>query len=687
MSELRQRNDIDGLRTLAVVPVVLFHAGISSFGGGFVGVDIFFVISGYLITGILFRQIQGGRFSIIEFYERRARRILPALFALMAIIYFVGLLILSPHALSSLSASIVAAALFSSNILFWYKSGGYFADDVETELMLHTWSLGVEEQFYIFFPLLLWALARWRGAGALKWGVGLVCAASFILSVCLTSNHPEANFYLLPTRVWELGIGALLALGMFPGTHRTAIVEAVATLGFVGIFCAIFFFNHATPFPGVTALLPCLGALALLWAGMQRRTVVARLLETGPMVFIGKISYSFYLWHWPVLVYFRLRAGGEDISAQHAVLAIAIAFVCAVLSYRYVEQPFRNRSSAVFTRKVVLAGAVTGIGLFTMGGATTYVQKGFPARIPEVPRLVYATRDEFRSSKYPSSGGMSQLGKPGSGDPLLLLWGDSHAGTLFTGFDDALSRKGISGTLSFKNACAPLLGVERIDEDENCAASNDKIIAMLRETDDYRAVVLSARWTLNAEGYRAKGERGRTALLRGSGESDHHDPAKNFVYFEAGLRRTIDEIKKTGRLVIVINDTPEIGWSVPEYLGNHLFWNAKLPEPPDLAAVEARRQRVDALFAELDREGKISLFDPVPLFCTPVCAIERNGKPLFHDDDHLSITGNIVVEPLIEEVIDAAESYAVLPGKQASLRTARDGRASRTFDPSGLIPG
>jgi peptidoglycan/LPS O-acetylase OafA/YrhL len=269
------RRDIDGLRTVAVLPVVFGHAGLSLFSGGFVGVDVFFVISGFLITGILLREIEAGAFSLIGFYERRARRILPALFVVMAVCLAMAWFTWSPMRLEDLGTASIATLLFASNILFWIQESDYFASEVLREPLLHTWSLAIEEQFYLFFPLLLWVLAgqtRRRVVAVILALAGM----SFVFSVWATYHRPVVGFYLIPSRIWELALGALLALGVFPAIRHRAMAEALAALGLLAIGLSVFFLHEGARFPGMAALPPVLGAVAIIWAGGKRASDMGR---------------------------------------------------------------------------------------------------------------------------------------------------------------------------------------------------------------------------------------------------------------------------------------------------------------------------------------------------------------------------------------------------------------------------
>ncbi|MGH6971391.1 MAG: acyltransferase family protein, partial [Caulobacteraceae bacterium] len=353
------RPDIDGLRAVAVLAVVLYHAGLRVTSGGFVGVDVFFVISGYVISKSLLGDIDGGRFSISGFYERRVRRIFPALFATMIASWVAAMALLLPSYLVDYSRSLAAAAAFASNFYFW-KSSGYFANGATLRPLLHTWSLSVEEQFYIFAPLTLFLVARYFRK---RWVLVLapVALASLALSIVATRIGPTANFFLLPTRAWELILGALLALGDPPSLKASWAREVLAALGLALIAYAIFAYSPATPFPGLAALPPCLGAAMLIYVGASGGSLATRFLALPPMVAVGLISYSLYLVHWPIvsfLTYWQLRAPGPDEAP--AILAVSLAL--AALSWRFVEQPFRQARRRL-TRRQLFPGAAFAAGI------------------------------------------------------------------------------------------------------------------------------------------------------------------------------------------------------------------------------------------------------------------------------------------------------------------------------------
>lgn len=329
MSPIKYRRDIDGLRTLAVLPVVFNHAGIPGFPGGFVGVDIFFVISGFLISGILAREVEESRYSVVRFYERRARRILPALFAVIAVTLIIGCFILTPMQFDGLGKSVATTLLFVSNLWFWYSAGDYFGPGVELEPLLHTWSLAVEEQFYFLYPLLLWALSGFSRK-TLVLAVGSLSLLSLALSIYATPSHPTFSFYLLPTRIWELGAGALLALGVFPTSRQRWVSELAGVLGLGLIVGAILLVDDQTPFPGLSAVAPVAGAVLLIIAGFGPGSTASRLLSLSPLVGIGLISYSLYLWHWPIIVAARVMTGNSELSLATAAICIGLSIALAI---------------------------------------------------------------------------------------------------------------------------------------------------------------------------------------------------------------------------------------------------------------------------------------------------------------------------------------------------------------------
>lgn len=366
------RREIDGLRAIAVIPVILFHAGMSPFSGGFVGVDVFFVISGYLITSILIDEIEQGSFSIVNFYERRARRILPALFFVMLCCIPFAWIWMLPDELKDFSQSLVAVVFFSSNVLFWMEDK-YFAPSAELKPLLHTWSLAVEEQFYLFFPIFL--LFAWRfGRQRAFWSICVIAALSLAASEWGWRNNLSANFYIAPTRAWELLAGSLCAFWRFDEEQRAS--NWLGLLGLAMIIYAIFAYDAATPFPSVYGLVPVVGTILIIVFGVAG-TWSAKLLSMRALVSVGLISYSAYLWHQPLFAFARIQSIFEPSPLIMAALAM-LSLVLAYFSWRYIEKPFRKTSTSVLpTRRAAFATSGAVAVVFVLVGVIGHNSKGF----------------------------------------------------------------------------------------------------------------------------------------------------------------------------------------------------------------------------------------------------------------------------------------------------------------------
>ncbi|MFO1209637.1 MAG: acyltransferase family protein [Amaricoccus sp.] len=641
------RPDIDGLRCVAILTVVLAHAGVPGLEGGYVGVDVFFVISGFLITGILWNELPGYPATLAGFYERRARRILPALMAAMAATLAAGFVALGPKAFAELARSAVATTLFVSNFLFWNTSSDYFGADVRLAPLLHTWSLAVEEQFYILFPLILALIAR-GGRRRAVLAIAGICLASFALSEhALLTGRPQAAFYLLHSRAWELGLGAALALGAPPVPRSRAAAEVLALAAAAAILVPVLAYGPATRFPGLAALPPCLGTAALIWLHGARPTAVRAALSRRPVVFVGLISYSVYVWHWPIIVFDRILHGEPGPLRSLACIGLSLAVGAA--SWAWIERPFRRPWGPLHTRRAVFAASVAAMAVMTAAGALISLTDGLPGRLPPAAARAFAAADDT-SPIGDHCRGVGRIGDPAcrfgaepAGDTAdFLLWGDSHAGAVLPGVEAAAVRAGKNGFAAGQTACAPLLGVDRIDlgMDHRCSDFADAVLKFLQGRDDMPVVILAGRWALAAEGSRSD-EPGRTAILVPRDAAlPSGTVADNLAVFRAGLGDTVAAIRATGRSVVILGGVPEIGWSVPEAIGAQLMHGTPLPPAPTAAEVASRNARVDAVLADLAREPGVTVVPLAPLFCTPACAVaDPDGRPLYVDDDHLSRTG------------------------------------------------
>lgn len=433
------RPDIEGIRAVAVLLILFNHSAVRGFSGGFIGVDVFFIISGYLITSILLRDIENNNHSIAEFYRRRILRILPALFVLLIFTTAMAFLVMIPHELVIYSRSLLATFFFSSNFAF-YGDTGYFTLAASTRPLLHTWSLAIEEQFYIFWPLLLMIFAR-RGRTHVKAMLVAVLALSLALSIWMVATDMSAAFYLLPFRAWELALGGLLTI-LPPWRHMPRwLRQALGIGGMVAILvCANRYRELSTPFPGLAAILPCLGTAALILAGPQ--TLTGRLLSLPVTRFFGRISYSLYLWHWPVIVFTRLALW--PMHNPVVILAdLAISIGLGWFSYRYFEQYGRQLLDRLPTRRLftVTLGAIV---LGAAGAGTIILAHGFPQRYSAPALKIAEVLDGDEQKAYRS--GRCFVVEPGdrfdwdaclnlkTNKPSLLLVGDSTGAHLWPGF-------------------------------------------------------------------------------------------------------------------------------------------------------------------------------------------------------------------------------------------------------------
>jgi peptidoglycan/LPS O-acetylase OafA/YrhL len=642
------RPEVDGLRALAILPVVLFHYRAPGFGGGFVGVDVFFVISGYLITSLIQHEMDQGTFSLARFCERRVRRIFPALFAMLTIVSLAALIFFFPVDLVRYAQSLFATALFAANFEFW-REAGYFDVAANQKPLLHLWSIAVEEQFYLVYPALLLALRRvspWQRIAA----IAIVFLASFALSVWGAGSAQVAAFYLLPTRAWELMLGALLALGAVPALKSAMASDALVLLGLVLIAGSVLGFTPQTPFPGFAALAPCLGAALVIYAAHPERTIAGKLLATRPLVFIGLISYSLYLWHWPVFV-FATYIGFREPSGVGSALLIALSFVLAVISWRYVEQPLR-RASPGAPRRAPFAAAALVAGLIAASAALAASTDGLPQRLRPALQRILAEQDDHEpriarcfglTSEDVRKGRLCRIGAAGAVAPSFLLWGDSHADAILPAVAAAAARAGRVGLFAGGEACPPLLGVTTPKPD--CRAFNDAVAALAKRP-EITEIILESRWAKYAEGSTYGYEpRGRVVLLDNMCRTPA--PDDNHGVFLRGLDRTVSELRKEGKKVVIVASIPEIGWPVPAILARRALAENADGVDPDVGTYLNRQRFVLNAFTSLRQRYGANVLYPHTVLCrSGACAVALNGVPLYRDEHHLSVKGARQLLPL-----------------------------------------
>ncbi|MGB1159921.1 MAG: acyltransferase family protein [Alphaproteobacteria bacterium] len=618
------RPEIDGLRAIAVLAVILFHAGFDWISGGFIGVDVFFVISGYLITTILMNDLAQKRFSLLGFYERRVRRILPALFFVVLVCIPFSWMWMFASQMQDFSESVFAVSLFFSNIFFWAQSG-YFAPAVDTMPLLHTWSLAVEEQFYLVFPVFL--LLTWRlGLRNLFVLLSLLALVSLALSEIGWRRDPVANFYLAHARAWELLAGSLAA---FVVQRRGVGQSNVLTLiGLLAIIFSIFAFDETTPVPSVYALVPVLGTVLVILFG-ARETLVARLLGTRVLVGLGLISYSAYLWHQPVFAFARIRLG-ENLPWTTYVLLIGLSLSLAVFSWKFVETPFRKPQELIRSRVVLFSSSAAVIVCFCVFGAFGRYTAGF-SDVSE-PRRMLADLERRTEINYGMSDecewrfNLSENCET-SKEPRVLLWGDSYAMHLAQGI--IASKPDIKIRQHTISSCSPILGYAGLNVKEgrgfawveNCHAFNNSVLAWLAEAETVEFVILSSPFDW-VEKEQIVGEDGRIL---------EPDPA----FLTAQFGETVRRIRDLGVGVVLVSPTPRSGADI----GRCLIRKAQFHSAQSCSFAFPNDHYSNDFVQSL--EDHISVYWLQGDICDGTdCRAEIDGTMIYRDSGHLSKEGS-----------------------------------------------
>ncbi len=625
VSSEKYRADIDGLRAVAICLVLLFHAT-RYVPGGFVGVDVFFVISGYLITLHIVKEIDAGKFSIATFYEKRIRRIFPAFLVMLFVTFLAAWKLLLPDEFIDYSKSLLSASLSVSNFYFW-KHSDYFA---EAQLPLqHTWSLAIEEQFYLLFPAFLLLLRKYMPQYFRK-AITAVSLASFLLSVATVTRFPEATFYLIPSRAWELLMGGMLAVGIFPKPSRGFLCEILSALGLIFILVAGFVYSPATPFPGPTALLPCLGSVLIISANDGKRTLVRRLLSTRPFVGLGLISYSLYLWHWPIIIFKRFDVSltfGKVASRLVPSLApsqaatidgigftLIVSITSAVLSWKFVEQPFRFGPMRPQRRNLFLGAAAASASLIAIA-VPILCFHGFPdrfaPRVVEIASGVDTHKDYRRGTCFIASNDRASTISDScmEVDPAkhnVLLIGDSHAAQLYHGLSTEfpsihflqVSATGCKGVIS-----------SRFGETPKCRRIMETAFYHQLPGMHIDSVILASRW-------------------------------ESFDLNRIG--NTVAYLQKLGVRVFVVGPTPRYDAPLPRLLAVGIEIGKE-----GLAAGHRLRtyDDLDETMARLARgEWHVTYISYVSLLCSKGNCLEYAGPniPLQTDGEHLSDAGSLV---------------------------------------------
>ena len=643
------RPDVDGLRGLAILSVVAFHAGLGHVSGGFVGVDVFFVISGYLISSHIYRDLRADKFTLRRFYERRAKRILPAFLAVVLACYALGAGLLAPRELQRLATEAAGALTSTSNFHFWLRLN-YFAKAADTQPLLMTWSLAVEEQFYLLFPLLLIACKRAKH-GTVLWLLAGVSLLSFGFAVFQVSRYPVAAFFLLPSRWWELGCGTLLGIAEInaqkPHRHAPWQREGLALLGVCLLLWSVFTYESSTRFPGAAALPPVLASLCLIRA--RGSWINRRLLSFGPLVFVGLVSYSWYLWHWPLLSFLHSLTGGE-LPVRSAAAAVLVAFLLAVLSYAWIETPFRRAKAGAGT----LPRYAFACACVLFPAALLYLLHGWPARYPKAAAIemtVTLPDPGLCLAQGADLGHVPPVCRPNTDlAPTLAVLGDSHASAIARYLRTAAADHGWSLTEYTKASCPQLGSVARASfsrarDAADCLAFNQAALQSVLLDTHVRKVVLAGFWSAPFGGTQNQGRYvlpGQDPLRVTSGES--------WDNFSRGLAEVVQLLEQHGKTVALATDVPHYEFdpllikltdAIPlrRFLADTAGAGALLStEAP--AVWEERDLHANAIVRATTVAARAQLLDlPASLCHRSSCQYALGDELLYMDFNHLSAAG------------------------------------------------
>ncbi len=680
---IQYRKDIDGLRTLAVLPVLLFHAGIPGFGGGFVGVDVFFVISGFLITSILLKDLAEDKFSLAVFYERRARRILPALVAV--ILFCIGVCYwLSIHSvLNGLARSIVWLTLFSSNI-FFKKEFGYFDAEATTKPLLHTWSLSVEEQFYILFPVMLFF--GWKYARRYL-GIGLVAltVASFAASIWGLRKDPSGAFYYLHFRAWEMGMGAWLAFAFNSEIKNVRLPklpqwgkEIISLVGLCGIVIPVFFYTEQTRFPGLAALPPCLGTFLLIWTNAESVTLVGRLLSTKLAVGIGLLSYSLYLWHWPLLVFGTLRKG-EKLTPWEGAAALGFSLAAAWLSVRFVEKPFRekrllaNRRHILVTSTIVLV--IMGSASFTISKLNLlYDSQSISNLLGEPRNIAY----DFPNMKtWEVAQGIKVYSVGDNSKPGVLLLGDSFANHWASGLVQWGEANDIPVHVQAIGSTVPLIDchVPEAETKYNIPIrQRNQSYGVFMDQLKVKHVIIAASW----RPYINPRDKLLPMVTLYHGDKTSSNMAEQCELVAQQLDKTVQFFNSRGCKVWLMLPPPDYTFNVPMKLAALVRSQSPISDSymPIHVAEERRKLAFDLLqgIVAKHQPAEVELLDPLKFFCRDgYCFTVDDEQSLYIDDAHLSYYGSLLAQQVFQPIavaegIEPAANQGLAAGKSATTK-------------------
>ncbi|MDR4653060.1 MAG: acyltransferase [Nitrosomonas sp.] len=646
---LKYRPEIDGLRAIAVLAVIFFHAEVSLFSGGFIGVDIFFVISGYLITKIIVSQLHENNFSFVSFYTRRIKRIFPAVFFLIVFTVLFGSLILTPDKFVDLAKSAIFSSAFLANVWF-AKHSGYFDLAAEISPLVHLWSLAVEEQFYFIFPLLLFFTHKlWKFKG-IKILLLFLFLFSFALSVILSSNYPNSSFYLLHTRAWELSLGGILIfLPEFKFQNRY-VTNTLSIIGSLFIAISIFTFSKGIPYPGYWAMLPIIGTALVIASSHITAGISNSILSNSILVKIGKFSYSVYLWHWPIIVYYRIYISERSFYIHEMLLLILLSLFAGYLSWLFIEEKFRYQRISV---KRVFTYMILSTALIMFVSFAIYFSHGFPERISEdarkytrasMQKLECVDRIQLFSE---TDNKFCVIGKSWENARYKgMIWGDSHSLQWSQLFDMVGRQFDISFVIA-PEECPPYLNSEYVMEfwpefpnfTKNCTIKHRMAVGWLNKNPDIKFIVMAAAWSGHIR--MLYDEQHKQNYLNTKPITERIGDIGEFLSTKA-MQKTIASLNLNNKHIMLLGDIPRPNRSLNEcYFSEETSLLRKTCKEDysflDENEVKGWHQYSDnALLAVASGHEAISSMILTNKFCTNgKCPTIINSELIYRDENHL----------------------------------------------------
>ncbi len=674
---MNYRADIDGIRAIAVSTVILFHFGVSAFSGGFVGVDIFFVLSGYLISSIIFDQLEKKRFSFSTFYFRRIRRLFPVYVVVMLTTLALAYVFMLPREFREFGQSLVASTVYLSNVLF-YLEAGYFDTASHLKPLLHTWSLSVEEQFYLVFPFVAWACARCSRKQLFIIFV-IFTLASFIAALFYIEHDNSAVFYLYPFRAWEMFLGTLLATRTIPTINSVKWNNVVAVIGLSLVILPTIFYTDKILFPGFSAFIPCFGTVLLLHSGSAQHGWVYQLLSSKPPVFIGKLSYSLYLWHWPLYVLFAyIRPDG--LSVLEVSMVAAATFAASFICYHWVEAPFRhgrvplsNSKPAVFVITAIVSCVFIAIGF------GIHKTNGVPQRLDsKTAAFAQAGGDLFgdlsgceeEDNLVLPNIGYCTIGQPLQSESYTLIWGDSHGGAYKRGFSHLIEGTNHHALLAWTGGCPTVFNIDKDESvssraiDARCKERNRAVLELIKNDKRINSVIMVGRWSyyIHGEGVGVD-VHNKIAIWPEGGERLQDGTQGEF--FTQVFIATLHTLKTLGVKTFVVEQPPEFERYLARTLAINLMNGSadlnesitQLTQQP-YSKVNDRQSKIQLALSQAEQKNLATVLRTHAFFCDKEqCSLMLNDMPVYFDNNHVSSYGAVQINRMFAPVLEFLNSH------------------------------